>query len=358
MNPLDILVINPGSTSTKIAVFQNTKPVFQKSLRHSVDELKHFKQVTEQYEYRKNTILNELKNAGIDIMEIHLVVGRGGLLKPIESGVYRVNQAMIDDLMRENTQQQASNLGAIIAFDLANMIPGAQAFIADPIVVDELQDIARLTGHPDFQRVSVFHALNHKAVARSYASSIGEKYEDLNLIVAHLGGGITVGAHCKGKVIDVNQGLDGEGPFSPERTGTLPVGQLIGVCYSGKYTETEVRKMVVGQGGLVAYLGTSAANEVEQRIAAGDQEARKVYEAMAYQVAKEIGACSVVLKGQVDAILLTGGIAFNELFIQLVTYRIAWIAPVRVFPGEDEMRALAVNALMVATGETDPKDYA
>jgi butyrate kinase len=195
-------------------------------------------------------------------------------------------------------------------------------------------------------------------VARSYASSIGEKYEDLNLIVAHLGGGITVGAHCKGKVIDVNQGLDGEGPFSPERTGTLPVGQLIGVCYSGKYTETEVRKMVVGQGGLVAYLGTSAANEVEQRIAAGDQEARKVYEAMAYQVAKEIGACSVVLKGQVDAILLTGGIAFNELFIQLVTYRIAWIAPVRVFPGEDEMRALAVNALMVATGETDPKDYA
>ena len=358
MNPIEILVINPGSTSTKIAVFQNNKPVFQKNIRHTMEELKPFTRVTDQYEYRKNNILNELTNAGIDIMGIHLVVGRGGLLKPIESGVYRVNEAMIDDLRANTTRQHASNLGAIIAYDLAGMIPGAEAFIADPIVVDEMHDIARLAGHPEFERVSVFHALNQKAVARSYANSIGRKYEDLNLIVTHLGGGITVGAHEKGRVIDVNQGLDGEGPFSPERSGTLPVGQLIGTCFSGKYSEEEVRKMVVGGGGLVAYLGTSAANEIEERIASGDMEARKVYEAMAYQVAKEIGACSVVLKGQVDAILLTGGIAFNELFIQLVTYRIAWIAPVRVFPGEDEMRALAVNALMVATGEMQAKNYA
>jgi butyrate kinase len=357
MNPIEILVINPGSTSTKIAVFQNNRPIFQKNIKHSSEELAPFKRVTDQYEFRKKIILKELIDAGIDIGKILIIVGRGGLVKPIESGVYEVNQAMIDDLRSNRAVEHASNLGGLIAHDLASKITGARAFIADPIVVDEFSDLARFAGHPNFRRDSIFHALNQKAVARTYANSIGKKYSDLNLIVAHLGGGISVGAHEKGRVVDVNQALDGEGPFSPERSGTLPVGQLITMCFSNKYTEDEIRKMVVGQGGLVAYLGTSAANQIEERIHNGDQYAKLVYEAMAYQVAKEIGACSVVLKGRVDAILVTGGIAFNELFIQLLTYRIAWISQIRVFPGEDEMRALALNVLMVMNGELEPKIY-
>jgi len=357
MNPIEILVLNPGSTSTKIAVFQNNRPVFQKSIKHSVGDLKPFKRVTDQYEFRKDIILSELIEAGIDINKISIVVGRGGLVKPIESGVYEVNQTMINDLRSPMAVEHASNLGALIAFDLASKINGARAFIADPIVVDEFCDLARFAGHPNFQRVSIFHALNQKAVARTYANSIGKKYSDLNLIVAHLGGGISVGAHEKGRVVDVNQALDGDGPFSPERSGTLPVGQLISMCFSKKYTEDEIRKMVVGHGGLVAYLGTSEANIIEDRIHKGDVNAKLVYEAMAYQVAKEIGACAVVMKGRVDAILITGGIAFNELFIQLLTYRIAWISQIRVFPGEDEMRALALNVLMVINGELEPKIY-
>lgn len=357
MKPIEILVLNPGSTSTKVAVFQNNRPVFQKSIKHTSEELEPFTRVTDQYEFRKKIILKELVDAGIDISKISIVVGRGGLIKPIESGVYEVNQSMIDDLRSNKAVEHASNLGALIAHDLATKITGARAFIADPIVVDEFSELARFAGHPNFCRESIFHALNQKAVARTYANSIGRKYSDLNLIVAHLGGGISVGAHEKGRVVDVNQALDGEGPFSPERSGTLPVGQLISLCFSGKYTEEEIRKMVVGQGGLVAYLGTSAANQIEERIHNGDRYAKLVYEAMAYQVAKEIGACSVVLKGQVDAILVTGGIAFNELFIQLLTYRIAWISQIRVFPGEDEMRALALNVLMVINGELEPKIY-
>ena len=357
MNPIEILVLNPGSTSTKIAVFQNNRPIFQKSIKHSSQDLEPFKRVTDQYHFRKEIILKELIDAGIDIGKISIVVGRGGLVKPIESGVYEVNEAMINDLRSNMTVEHASNLGALIAYDLASRITGARAFIADPIVVDEFGPLARFAGHPDFHRDSIFHALNQKAVARTYANSIGKKYSDLNLIVAHLGGGISVGAHEKGRVIDVNQALDGEGPFSPERSGTLPVGQLITMCFSNKYSEDQIRKMVVGQGGLIAYLGTSAANQIEERIHNGDKYAKLVYEAMAYQVAKEIGACSVVLKGQVDAILVTGGIAFNELFIQLLTYRIAWIAQIRVFPGEDEMRALALNVLMVINGELEPKIY-
>ncbi len=357
MKPIEILVINPGSTSTKIAVFQNNRPVYQKTIRHSPEELKPFNRVADQFEFRKNHILEELEAAGIAIEGFSYVVGRGGFLKPIESGVYEVNEAMIRDLTNITGIEHASNLGALIAHDLATSIPGAKAFIADPIVVDELEDVARFAGHPKFSRISVFHALNQKAVARTYASSINRKYEDLNLIVAHLGGGITVGVHEKGKVVDVNQGLDGEGPFSPERAGTVPVGQLIDLCFSNEYSRDEIRKMIVGKGGLVAYLGTSAANEVEERIKNGDTYAREVYEAMAYQVAKEIGSGSVVLKGRVDAILVTGGIAFNDLFIQLLTYRIAWIAPVRVFPGEDEMRALALNITLISTGEIQPKVY-
>jgi len=357
VKPIKILAINPGSTSTKIAVFDHLRVVFQKSIKHSAEELSPFQKITDQFAYRKELIIKELVEAGIEIRDIGIVVGRGGMLKPIESGVYEVNEAMMRDLRIGIMGQHASNLGGLIAHDIILSIPGAKAYIADPVVVDELSDVARIAGHPIFSRQSIFHALNQKAVARSFASNIGKAYEDLNLIVAHLGGGISVGAHQKGWVIDVNQGLDGEGPFSPERSGTLPVSQLIKVCFSGKYTQDEVHKMVLGKGGLVAYLGTNAANEVEQRVRAGDEQARLIYEAMAYQVAKEIGACSTVLKGRVDAILLTGGVAYNELFIQMLTFRIAWIAPVRVFPGEDEMRALAMNGLLVESGEIQPKVY-
>ncbi len=357
MEPVTILAINPGSTSTKIAVFQNTRPIFQKSIIHGLEQLKQFKRISDQFEFRKKIILDELHLADIDIKSVRLIAGRGGFVKPIASGVYAVNDQMLEDLRNNLTGEHASNLGGILAFEIARESPGAEVFITDPVVVDEFDKLARYSGHPDFPRVSAFHALNQKAVARSFAKNEEKKYEELSLIVAHLGGGISVGVHYKGRVIDTNQGLDGDGPFSPERSGTLPVGQLIDSCYSGKISREEMRKKVVGKGGLVAYLGTNSVQEIEARIRQGDEKANEVYQAMAYQVAKEIGSASTVLKGQVDAILLTGGIAYNDLFIQYLTFRIAWIAPVRVYPGEDEMRTLAHNVLMVYTGELELKEY-
>ncbi len=352
-----LLAINPGSTSTKIAVFRNTKEIFLKNIKHSCEEIEKFERITDQYEFRKNIILRELTEADIDVNSIQTVVGRGGLVKPIKSGVYEVNDALVNDLKEGVLGQHASNLGGLIANDIALSIPNARAFIADPVVVDELDELARISGHPEFERISIFHALNQKAIARQHARAVAQTYEALNLIVAHLGGGISVGAHCKGRVIDVNQALDGDGPFSPERTGSLPSGALVKLCFSGKYTEKEIKKMITGKGGLVAYLGTNDAYEVEKKMIAGDEKAKLIYEAMAYQVAKEIGAMATVLKGNVDAILLTGGIAYGKPFVDLVTERIRHISPVYVYPGEDEMRALAMNGLMVLQGETEPLVY-
>ncbi len=352
-----LLAINPGSTSTKIAVFRNTKEIFLKNIKHSCEEIEKFERITDQYEFRKNIILKELTDADIDVKSIQTVVGRGGLVKPIKSGVYEVNEALMEDLKVGVLGQHASNLGGLIANDIARSIPNARAFIADPVVVDELEEIARVSGHPEFERISIFHALNQKAIARQHARAVAQTYEALNLIVAHLGGGISVGAHCKGRVVDVNQALDGDGPFSPERTGSLPVGALVKMCFSGKYTEKQIKKMITGKGGLVAYLGTNDAYEVEKRAQAGDEKAKLIYEAMAYQVAKEIGAMSTVLKGKVDAILLTGGIAYGKPFVDNLTERIRHISPVYVYPGEDEMRALAMNGLMVMKGETEPLVY-
>ncbi len=352
-----LLAINPGSTSTKIAVFRNTKEIFLKNIRHSCEEIESFERITDQYEFRKNIILQELKDADINVNNIQIVMGRGGLVKPIKSGVYEVNEALMKDLKIGILGQHASNLGGLIANDIARSLPKARAYIADPVVVDELEDIARISGHPEFERVSVFHALNQKAIARQHARAVAQTYEALNLIVAHLGGGISVGAHCRGKVIDVNQALDGEGPFSPERSGTLPVGALVKLCFSGKYSEKEILRMITGKGGLVAYLGTNDAYEVEKRALSGDEKARLIHDAMAYQVAKEIGAMSTVLKGKVDAILLTGGIAYGKPFIETLTERIRHISPVYVYPGEDEMKALAMNGLMVLKGETEPLVY-
>ncbi len=352
-----ILAINPGSTSTKIAVFQNTKEVFLKNIKHTREKLKEFKKITDQYSFRKQIILEELESASFDVSKIRVIVGRGGLVKPIRSGVYRVTDRLVEDLKIGIMGQHASNLGGLIARDIADAIPGAQAFIADPVVVDELEDIARISGHPLFERVSIFHALNQKAIARQHAKSVSRSYDELNLVVAHLGGGISVGAHYKGRVIDVNQALNGEGPFSPERSGTLPSGALVEMCFSGKYTKEEIDCMITGQGGLVAYLGTNDAYEVEKRAMSGDEEALLIQNAMAYQVSKEIGAMSTVLKGAVDAILLTGGIAYGKPFVESVSERVRHIGPVFVYPGEDEMRALAMNGLMVFNGEADALEY-
>jgi butyrate kinase len=352
-----ILAINPGSTSTKIAVFRNAKEIFLKTIRHSTEEIDQFPKISDQYEFRKSIILHELQNAEIEINNIRIIVGRGGLIKPIKSGVYSVNQAMIEDLKVGVLGEHASNLGGLIANDIAQSLPNARAFIADPVVVDELDEIARISGHPEIERVSIFHALNQKAIARQHARAVAQTYEALNLIVAHLGGGISVGAHKRGKVIDVNQALDGDGPFSPERSGSLPVGALVKLCFNGKHTLKDVQAMITGKGGLVAYLGTNDAYEVEKRANAGDQKARLIQDAMAYQVAKEIGAMATVLNGEVDAILLTGGIAYGQPFVDNLTARIRFISPVYVYPGEDEMRALAMNGLLVLKEETEPIEY-
>ena len=357
MEDIRILAINPGSTSTKIAVYADASPVFVKNISHSNEELARFEKITDQYSYRKEIIYRELEEAEILLDLIRAVVGRGGLLKPIPSGVYVVNDKMKADLQNSPMGEHASNLGGLIADDIARSLPDAKAYIADPVVVDELQDIARISGHPHFRRISIFHALNQKAVARAHAKSILKSYDDLNLIVVHLGGGITIGAHNKGKVIDVNQGLDGEGPFSPERSGTLPSADLIRTCFSGEYTEKQLLKMVKGEGGMVAHLGTNSAYEVEQRVEAGDEKARLIFDAMAYQVAKHVGAMATVLYGHVDGILITGGIAKSAWFVNRVMERVHRIAPVYVYPGEDEMRALAMNGLMVLKGEIEPKEY-
>jgi butyrate kinase len=352
-----ILAINPGSTSTKIAVFYGKEQVFVKNIKHSTEELSDFKKITDQSDFRKNVILKELEENNIPLHSIKIVMGRGGLIKPIPSGIYKVNSLLKEHLYNGYSGEHASNLGGLIADNIAQTIGLSASYIADPVVVDELEPVARISGHPLFERVSIFHALNQKAVARGYAQEIGKEYEALNLIVAHMGGGISVGAHEKGRVIDVNQALDGEGPFSPERSGTLPTGQLVSLCFSGKYTKDEVKKMLVGKGGYVGYFGSNDAFQVEKDAQAGDEKSKLIENAMAYQVAKAVGEAAVVLKGKIDAILLTGGIAYGKPIVSEITRYIDWIAPVRVFPGEDEMRALAFNAYMILNGETEAKNY-
>ncbi|RLD61792.1 MAG: butyrate kinase [Bacteroidetes bacterium] len=352
-----VLAINPGSTSTKVAVYQNEKSIFLKTIRHSAEEINKYERVVDQFEFRKEIILNELIQDDITTEKIEAVVGRGGLIKPIESGIYEVNEKLINDLNDEIFGEHASNLGGLIAYDIAKSLPNAKAYIADPVVVDEMQDVARIAGHPKFKRHSIFHALNQKAIARIHAKSVNENYNDLNLIIAHLGGGISVGAHCKGKVIDVNNALDGEGPFSPERSGTLPNGQLVEMCFKGDYTKKEIKKMLKGEGGMVAYLGTNDAYSVELKAKDGDPQAKLIQDAMGYQIAKEIGSLATVLKGEVDGILITGGIAHNPDLIEYVKEMVSFIAPVSVYPGEDEMKALALNGLLVLKGEVECKEY-
>lgn len=359
MSNYTILTINPGSTSTKIAVFENDKLLFEENLSHSSSELAPYGSVAEQFAFRKSAILETLKSKNFDIAKIDVIVGRGGLLYPMESGVYEVNDLMKKDLREAANGEHASNLGGLIADDLAKEIGhGVRAYIADPVVVDELADVARVSGHPLFARTSIFHALNQKAIARAYAKQVDKKYEELNLIIAHMGGGISVGAHEKGRVIDVNNALDGEGPFTPERSGTLPVGAVVNLCFSGKYAKNEVKEMVKGKGGLVAHLGTNDVRTAIAKYKEGDQHTILILKAMCYGVAKTIGAMAVALKGKVDAIIITGGIANNkETLMPLIEERVKFIAPVEIFPGEDEMLALALNGLRVASGEAKPSVY-
>jgi butyrate kinase len=351
-----ILIINPGSTSTKIGVFDNEVSIFEKTIRHDAEEINTYTNIIDQYEFRKNMILETLDKEGINISKLSAVCGRGGLLRPIEGGTYAVNDRMLEDLRAGFSGQHASNLGGIIAYEIASGL-NIPSFIVDPVVVDELDQIARISGFSLIERKSIFHALNQKAVARRVAKDLGKKYTDLNLIVTHMGGGITVGIHKQGRVVDVNNGLHGDGPFSPERAGTVPAGDLVALCFSGEHYREEIMKKLVGQGGLVGYLGTNDAIKVEQRIEAGDQEAKLVYDAMAYQVAKEIGAASAVLSGKVDAIILTGGLAYGKGFVKSITDRINWIADVIVQPGENELQALAEGALRVLRGEEEVKTY-
>jgi len=351
-----ILSVNPGSTSTKFAIYEDETLICLHTIRHSAEELKPYKTLFDQYEFREQLVLSYLEKDGIDLSDLSAVVGRGGMVRPLESGVYEVNDKLIADLKSTHTAEHASNLGAILAREITKQIKGCRAFIADPVVVDEYQDVARISGLPQMPRKSLFHALNHKAIARKYAAANGTTYENLQLVIAHLGGGISVAAHCYGKVIDSNQGLDGYGPFSPERAGTLDAGQLVELCFSGKHSQEEIKKMLVGNGGLMAHLGINEELVAEKKAVSGDNQAKLVLDAMAYNVAKEIGAMLAVLQGKADAVILTGGISYSLYIVEYIKRMISPMVKVAVYPGEDEMEALAMSGLRVLRGEA-AKEY-
>lgn len=354
---MKILVINPGSTSTKIAVYYDEKAILLRNITHTADELSPFDAITEQQDFRRELVLNELERSNV-ALEFDAVIGRGGLVKPISGGVYEINQQMIDDTLHGCVMHNhACNLGCLIAYEIAATIPGCRAYIADPGVVDELSPLARISGSPLMPRICIWHALNQRAIARRYARSIGKEYEDLNLIICHMGGGISIAAHEHGRAVDANNALDGEGPFSPERAGSLPAADLIRLCFSGKYTERQLLKRIAGQAGLTAHLGTNDMRQILGRIGQGDEHAHLMVDAMLYHVAKNIAAEAAVLCGNVDAILLTGGMAHSDYIVGELRRRIGFLAPVYIFPGEDEMEALAFNALAVLNGKRKAKVY-
>lgn len=352
----NILVINPGSTTTKISLFNDDKELFTQNISHKIEELARFNRASEQDLYRMEIIVRVLREKNVDLDKIKAVVGRGGLLKPIEGGTYIVNDDMVADLKKGVMGDHPSNCGGLIAYAISKAL-GSEAYIVDPVVVDELDDIARISGMPLIKRKSIFHALNQKAVGREIAEKLGKSYQEVNLIITHLGGGITVGCHKQGRVIDVNNGLDGDGPFSPERSGSVPIGDLIKACFSGEYTLDEMKKLVKGHGGMVAYLGTHDLRTVEEQIAEGNQKTKLIYDAMAYQVSKEIGALAAVLSGYVDAIIFTGGMAKSKLFTKLISERVKFIAPIFIVAGEQEMKALALGALRVLQNTEKAKIY-
>ena len=350
------LIINPGSTSTKIGVFEDETLLFEETLRHSTEEIAQYASIADQKDFRKAIIMNLLKEKDFDIKSLGMVVGRGGMLKPIPGGTYKVTDELLHDLVIGKQGQHASNLGGMLAREIGDEI-GVPSFIVDPVVVDELCDVARYSGVPELPRTSVFHALNQKAVAKRYAKESGKAYESLNLIVVHMGGGVSVGAHKNGKIIDVFNALDGDGAFSPERAGAVPVGALIKMCYSGQYTEKEVYKKIVGNGGFNAYLGTNDMRDVEKMVNDGDSKAKEIRDAFIFQVTKNIGSMSCVLKGKVDQIIVTGGIAYDKGVVAGLKEAAEWIAPFTVYPGEDELLALVQGGLRVMNGEEEAMVY-
>jgi len=350
------LIINPGSTSTKISIFENDKEIITQTIRHSTEKINSYKEIYDQFDFRKELIMKTLSDKNIDLSKFSAIIARGGNMKPVVGGTYQVNEEMLKDLKIGVMGQHASNLGGGLAYSIATEL-GLNAYVVDPVVVDEFEPLARISGTPLIPRKSKDHPLNQRAVARAAAKDMGGEYKDFNFIIAHLGGGISVGTHKKGRMIDVNNALDGDGPLSPERCGAIPFGTVMDLCFSGKYTKQELRKQLVGGGGLVGYLGTNDAREVGKRIKEGDEYAKLIYEAMAYQISKEIGASSAVLKGSVDAILLTGGLAYDSMLMDWIKDRVEFIAPVKVFPGEEEMQALACGVLRVLENKEALQQY-
>ena len=351
----EILVVNPGSTSTKIGVFRDEEMLFDVTLRHSAEEIGRYATIADQKDFRKALVIKALEENNYDIHNLSAVSARGGLVAPIPGGTYTVNDKLLHDSRVGVSGQHASNLGALIAKEIGDEL-SIPSFVVDPPVVDELMDKARISGHPAIERHSKFHALNQKAVAKRYAKEVGKKYEDLNLIVCHMGGGVSVGAHKNGMIVDTQNALDGEGPFSPERSGTLPVGALVALCFDPDHSQNEIRKMITGRGGMVAYTGSTDMREITKR-AHTDKDVALVLDAFHYQIAKEIGAMAAALEGKVDQIILTGGIAYGVETQEALKAQIGWIAPVTVYPGEDELLALTQGALRVLNGEEEAKVY-
>ena len=350
------LIINPGSTSTKLGVFEDETLLMDETLRHSTEEIAQYPNIIAQKDFRKNIILDFLKEKNIDVNSFDVIVGRGGIVKPIPGGTYEVTDALIKDLTEAKRGEHASNLGGIIAREIADSI-GVKAFIVDPVAVDELVPVARISGIPEIERGSIDHPLNQKAMGRRYAKEVGKKYEDLNLIIVHLGGGTSCGCHDHGKMVDVFAAFNGDGAFSPERANAVPPLSLVEMCFSGKYTQAEMKKKIIGNGGFNAYLGTNDAREIMKRIDEGDEKAKLVMEAFIYQLSKNIGAMAAVLKGKVDQIIITGGIAYNKRITDKIEEYVGFISPVTVYPGEDELLALAQGAIRVLNGEEEAKVY-
>jgi len=354
--PTTALVINPGSTSTKIAVYEDGEELFSENVVHDAEEIARFTTIASQHEFRERHIRAVLDRRGFSIARLSVVIGRGGMLRPIPSGVYRIGETMKEDLVNARFGEHASNLGALIADDFGAEV-GIPAFIADPVIVDELDDVARVAGHRLFRRKSIFHALNQKAVSRRWCRENGRDYESSTLIVAHMGGGVTVGLHRDGRVVDVNNGLDGEGPFSPERSGTIPAGDLVKLCFSGAYSEIEIKKMLTGKGGMVSLMGTNDLRVVEEAARIGDPEGNLYFRAFAYNVAKAIGALAAAACGKIDAIILTGGVAHSVSIVTLLQNMCNFIAPIVVYAGEGELEALALAATRAVRGECEIKEY-
>ena len=360
---MKILAVNTGSTSTKVGYFNNKQVIFSSTIKHNLADLKRYASIVQQVPFRNEAVAQALRPIETELPSLDAVVGRGGFMRPVVSGTYQVNQRMLDDLISARYGEHASNLGAIMAFQLAEKYHAGRAYIVDPVVVDEMAPVARISGHPAIRRRSLFHALNQKATGRYYAQVAGKSYPELNLIIAHLGGGVSVGIHQNGQIIDVNNALEGEGAFSVDRTGGLPLGDIIRMCYrldeKGQqlHDQDKMIRMITREGGLLAYAGTNNLQEVEERARSGHSESVLLLEAMAYQVAKEIGAGATVLKGKVDAVILTGGMSFSEWFTSLIRERVAFIAPVAVVPGDKELEALVEGVLRVHTGEELARVY-